>query len=257
MSNIVSAIAQQKLVGSPTRKSVLMYIADKASDDGSGIWVSKANIAADLELSKRAVQIAMQSFMAIDLVKEVGKRPTNNGFTYVYDIDLDVLNGLHSTREPDSPVNLIHPTGESHSPQDVNLIHPNHPLTILEPSNARESLFNEIDSDQIEPDLGEKYFNEFWNDIWPNHKRKTGKVDCRQVYLSALSGKHPKADKITGPELNAATQAYIGSVKDREFLKGPLPWLRSPGWEPFLGESGLSENQLRMRRMAQRSGVSL
>ena len=33
-----------------------MYMADKASDDGSGIWVSKKNMAADLEMAIRTLQ---------------------------------------------------------------------------------------------------------------------------------------------------------------------------------------------------------
>ena len=45
MSNLVSNLIQTKKVGSLTKKAILMYMADKASDDGSGIWVSKANMA--------------------------------------------------------------------------------------------------------------------------------------------------------------------------------------------------------------------
>ena len=57
MSNLVSNLIQTKKVGSLTKKAILMYMADKASDDGSGIWVSKANMAADLEMTDRAVRI--------------------------------------------------------------------------------------------------------------------------------------------------------------------------------------------------------
>ena len=53
MSNLVSNLVQTKKVGSNTQKSILMYMADKASDDGTGIWVSKKNMAADLEMAIR------------------------------------------------------------------------------------------------------------------------------------------------------------------------------------------------------------
>ena len=56
MSNLVSNLIQTKTIGSPTNKAILMHMSDKASDDGSGIWVSKGNMAADLEMSSRAVR---------------------------------------------------------------------------------------------------------------------------------------------------------------------------------------------------------
>ena len=63
MSNIISAIAQRKVVGSGARKSILMHLANFASDDGSGIWASKSNMASDLELGKRTVQTAIKYFV--------------------------------------------------------------------------------------------------------------------------------------------------------------------------------------------------
>ena len=53
MSNLVSNVIQTKLIGSPTKKAILMYMADKASDDGSGIWVSKGNMAKDRDWETR------------------------------------------------------------------------------------------------------------------------------------------------------------------------------------------------------------
>lgn len=94
---------------------------------------------------------------------------------------------------------------------------------------------NEEDSQEDERDSVEQGFEEFWTVIWPAHKRKIGKVDCAKVYRQACAGKHPKAPKIEPEELNRCARAYVASVRDAEFLKGPLPWLRLPGWEPFLG----------------------
>ena len=81
-------------------------------------------------------------------------------------------------------------------------------------------------------------FSAFWDDIWPKHKRKTGKADCFRVYRAACTGKHPKSGKIAPDVLNEATAAYIASLGgDHTFLKGTLSWLRQPGWEPFLENS--------------------
>lgn len=151
MSNEVSAIAQKRKAGSPAKKLVLMYLADRASDDGSGVWTSKAHIAADTELSKRTVQNAMNDFEEMGLIEKTGKKPCQHGFTYEYRIDISVLRSLPGTREAtgemssphtgemSSRVQPVHPRGEMSSPHGVQPVHPNHPLTTLEPSNTREA----------------------------------------------------------------------------------------------------------------------
>jgi len=115
MSNLVAAIAQRRIVGSATKKAVLMYMAERASDDGSGIWTSKSHMASDTELTKRSVQLAILDFERDGIVRQVGTRPCKNGFTVEYAIDVETLKKLQSTRgqtgEPGARVNLIHPYG--------------------------------------------------------------------------------------------------------------------------------------------------
>lgn len=128
MSNLISASVQRRLVGSATRKSVLGYMADKAADDGSGIWTSKANIARDLELSRRAVQLAIQELISDGLVTETGQRDCKHGFTVEYSIVIEAVDNLPSTREPRSPRESdARVTREPGSHDPVNQIHPNHP----------------------------------------------------------------------------------------------------------------------------------
>lgn len=128
MSNLISASVQRRLVGSATRKSVLGYMADKAADDGSGIWTSKANIARDLELSRRAVQLAIQELIRDGLVTETGQRDCKHGFTVEYSIVIEAVDNLPSTREPRSPRESdARVTREPGSHDPVNHVHPNHP----------------------------------------------------------------------------------------------------------------------------------
>ena len=128
MSNLISASVQRRLVGSATRKSVLSYMADKAADDGSGIWTSKANIARDLELSRRAVQLAIQELIRDGLVTETGQRDCKHGFTVEYSIVIEAVDNLPSTRELRSPRESdARVTREPGSHDPVNQIHPNHP----------------------------------------------------------------------------------------------------------------------------------
>lgn len=150
MSNLISASVQRRAVGSATRKSVLLYMADKAADDGSGIWTSKANIARDLELGIRAVQYAIRELVAAGLLIEIGQRDCKHGYTVEYGIMADAVGALPSTREapserrettsrtavdngnrppaPDAP-HAPHAgvTPAPRAPLPLHQVHPNHP----------------------------------------------------------------------------------------------------------------------------------
>ncbi len=56
MSIHVASICTRHKFGSATRKQVITFLADKASDDGSGIWCSKGTVAQSTELSKSTVK---------------------------------------------------------------------------------------------------------------------------------------------------------------------------------------------------------
>ncbi|PRX33969.1 Helix-turn-helix domain-containing protein [Meinhardsimonia xiamenensis] len=159
---VASLIRRSRLGLGATAKAVAMYLADLACDDGGGIWAAKGRIAADLELSKRAVQTAMKALVDAGFLVEVGTRPCRNGATIEYRLAIEVIAGLPSTREEarrtdttswgeaDSRVKEIHPSGqegvkeihprgEGDSPHGVKEIHPNHPRTILEQGGGGEA----------------------------------------------------------------------------------------------------------------------
>lgn len=141
MSNTVFSLCKFRKVGSPTRKAVLLLMADFASDDGSGIWASKPNMAADLELSETALRDAIRALIAAGLIREVGTRRHQNGFTVEYLIDLKAVSALPLTREnvpvltpaAAAPLRQPHHTPTPAAPQDLRQAHPNHPLTTIEP----------------------------------------------------------------------------------------------------------------------------
>ena len=146
MSNLISASVQRRLVGSATRKSVLGYMADKAADDGSGIWTSKANIARDLELSRRAVQLAIQELIRDGLVTETGQRDCKHGFTVEYSIVIEAVDNLPSTREQGSPRESgTRVTRERGSHDPVNQIHPNHPYKDTTTPPAEDAVVDNSD----------------------------------------------------------------------------------------------------------------
>lgn len=94
------------------------------------------------------------------------------------------------------------------------------------------------ETDVLEQSI-EKGFAEFWNEIWPSHSRKASKAKCNEVYRKTCLGKIRGVDQVSPADLNGATRAYIAQERqnhDLKYLKGPLPWLRLPGWEPFIGQ---------------------
>ena len=233
MSNEVHSLCKKRKVGTATLKAVLLYMADAASDDGSGIWTSKANMARDLEVSKRAVQLSIQSLIERGLCFESGQRKCANGFTHEYSLNLEVLAGLPSTREKPvdnlPQVNPIHPTGEPHSRVGVNPIHPtgephspkpslNHPI---EPSNE-PSLFPDIVQKQNTENM-EDQFIEFWKAYpKPDDKQRT-----RKLYYALMRSK-----EISHQDLMLRLEAYKQSdTVQRGFIRNSGTWLSKRTWE--------------------------
>lgn len=117
VSNHLTSLVYKLDVGSLLRKSVLVLLADKASDDGSGIWASKQTMADELCCSKQAVRNTLQQFMDEGLLVETGRKQHQNGYTVTYGLILAKLESLPRvkrwaenqstvlTGQPDIPVN--------------------------------------------------------------------------------------------------------------------------------------------------------
>ncbi|BAQ90246.1 possible transcription regulator [uncultured Mediterranean phage uvMED] len=208
MSNLVSNVIQTKLIGSPTKKAILMYMADKASDDGSGIWVSKGNMAADLEMSSRAVRIHIKDMLALNILKVTGQKECRNGYTIDYQINLEVVSKFPSTRPP---LNSIHPyhgmtfsgTDEQGSPKPSN-----------KPSTEPIILVRSID-------VVVEQFNKFWE----KYPRKTAKAPAQKAYAKAHM-------KISFEELMEKLDIFIEAHKDtnKQFLPHASTWLNQERW---------------------------
>ncbi|MAM60846.1 helix-turn-helix domain-containing protein [Maritimibacter sp. UBA3975] len=102
MSNQVSVITYSRKLGSPTRKAVMVYFAERASDNGEGIWASKSTMAEAIECGRSTVIRIINEFVSEGLLKVVGSRPCKNGSTVEYAIDIDALKALplvHATSE--------------------------------------------------------------------------------------------------------------------------------------------------------------
>ena len=117
-----------------------MFLADKASDDGSGIWCSKGTIQRHTELGETTVKRTVREFLKEGILVETGARTCKNGFTVVYLIDLAKVEALDPTLEPEietgsivAPVQSGPGTGATVAGVPGPPRPPNLPKTILKP----------------------------------------------------------------------------------------------------------------------------
>jgi len=101
MSWKVANLCADRIFGSAARKQIIMFLADKASDDGSGIWCSKGTIQRHTELGESTVKRTITDFLREGILVETGRRPCKNGFTVIYRIVLDRVMALESSAELD------------------------------------------------------------------------------------------------------------------------------------------------------------
>ena len=154
MSNHLISMAYKRDLRTPMRKSVMALLADKASDDGGGIYASKQTMADELCCSRQAVFDTIKAFVSEGLLEELGTRRFANGHTVEYGIVVERLEALplvkcHAdreqrrlprTRKSAGPVNHVDPSTTLTSP--VNQVDPNPPKPTSQeatpPSKPRE-----------------------------------------------------------------------------------------------------------------------
>lgn len=113
MSHKVVTLVYTRLLGSAHRKAIIAYMADKASDDGRGVFCSKGTIAGETEIARSTVFKTIRDLVAEGVLIEVGNRACKNGSTVVYDMNLDAIrampkvkpeqSGRSDSRTPTSP----------------------------------------------------------------------------------------------------------------------------------------------------------
>lgn len=101
MSWRVANECAERRLGSAARKQIIMFLADKASDDGSGIWCSKGTIQRQTELSEITVKRTISDFLKEGILIETGRRPCKDGFTVIYRIVPSRVMALESMAKPD------------------------------------------------------------------------------------------------------------------------------------------------------------
>ena len=129
MSKHLVSLVYRKKIGSMMRKAVLSYMADRANDDGSGVWCSKGTIANEIEASRQGVITTIKSLVDDGLLIEDGQRKCQNGFTVEYRINVKKLHALPFVTGKDLDVSKIGPVNEADVTRQPDLHDPSTPLT--------------------------------------------------------------------------------------------------------------------------------
>lgn len=197
-----------------------MFLADKASDDGSGIWCSKGTIQRHTELGETTVKRTIRDFLKEGILVETGARTCKNGFTVVYRIDLANVEALELTAEPEietgstvAPVQSGPGTGATVAGVPGPPRPPNHPKTIHKPPSR------ERETGEAEKILG----------AYPSDRLR-GKAAClAQIEEAIKEGIRPE-------ELLQAVKAY--ATDSAGFTRSKVcfsdNWFQSRRWQGYL-----------------------
>lgn len=234
MSWKIANLCADRIFGSAARKQIIMFLADKASDDGSGIWCSKGTIQRHTELGESTVKRTITDFLREGILIETGRRPCKNGFTVIYRIVLDRVMTLESSAEPDEgtgstvdPVQRAPCRGSRVDGVRGPRWTPNHPETIPKPPTRKRA---------------EAAVDERVERIWAAYPkdRQRGKAASVSAIAEAL------AEGIDPDDLLRAVQAY--ATESAGFTRSKVcfsdNWFAARRWQRFL-EAMAEERQAR------------
>ncbi|MGR3702470.1 MAG: hypothetical protein ACU0A4_10305 [Paracoccaceae bacterium] len=226
MSWRVANECAERRFGSAARKQIIMFLADKASDDGSGIWCSKGTIQRHTELGESTVKRTISDFLKEGILIETGRRPCKNGFTVIYRIVLARVMALESMAEPDdgtgSTVDPVQPEPGTGSTMDGVRgpgWTPNHPKTIHKPPTRKRAEAAAVEDERFEK-------------IWAAYPkdRQRGKAACLARIAEAVQ------EGIDPDDLQRAVQAY--ATESAGFTRSKVcfsdNWFQSRRWQRFL-----------------------
>ncbi|UWR21615.1 hypothetical protein K3756_13060 [Sulfitobacter sp. S190] len=245
MSWRVANTCAERKFGSATRKQIIMFLADKASDDGSGIWCSKGTIQRHTELGETTVKRTVREFLKEGILVETGARTCKNGFTVVYRIDLAKVEALDPTLEPEietgstvAPVQYGPGTGATVARVPGPPRPPNHPKTIHKPPTRRREAAVDEDAEKVlaayPPD------------------RLRGKAAClAQIEEAMKEGIEPE-------DLRQAVQAY--ATDSAGFTRSKVcfsdNWFKSGRWRAYVEDIAKGREEAEVKQAEMLEGVA-
>lgn len=94
MSWKVQALVGERVCGSITRKMVLLNMAARANDDGTGVYAAIPTIAGWCEIDARSVRRVVRELEEEGLIRLVGSRPCKTGAINDWEMVIDALSAL-------------------------------------------------------------------------------------------------------------------------------------------------------------------
>lgn len=195
MSWHVANECTKRKFGSPVRKQIIMFLADKASDDGSGVWCSNGTIYRQTELGESTVKRTIKDFRSEGILIKTGRRKCKNGYTNVYQIVLAQIAQMESTAGTAFEAVL---TGDpvQHEPSTGATVDgvlgpqrtPNLPSTIQKPPTREREGAGEVVSEKV-------------LEAYPKDRIR-GKATCIEMIEAALK------DGFMAKELLQAVNSY-------------------------------------------------
>jgi hypothetical protein len=218
----------ERRFGSAARKQIIMFLADKASDDGSGIWCSKGTIQRHTELSESTVKRTITDFLREGILIETGRRQCKNGYTVIYRIVLERVAALEPTAEPDIEtgvtVNPVQP--EPGTGSRVNGVRGsrwtlNHPKTIHKPPTRRREAAEEVEDPEAEKILA----------AYPEDRIRDRRTTLRLISAALKASVEPD-------DLKQAVKAYAKESEGYTRSKVCFSdnWFKMRRWEKGLAQ---------------------
>ncbi|MCA2007471.1 hypothetical protein [Tritonibacter mobilis] len=218
----------ERRFGSAARKQIIMFLADKASDDGSGIWCSKGTIQRHTELSESTVKRTIIDFLREGILIETGRRHCKNGYTVIYRIVLERVAALEPTAESDIEtgvtVNPVQPepgTGSTVNGVRGSRWTPNPPKTIHKPPTRKREAAEEVEDLEAEKILA----------AYPEDRIRDRRTSMRLIAATVKAGAEPD-------DLLQAVKAYAKESKGYTRSKVCFSdnWFKMRRWEKGLAQ---------------------
>lgn len=230
MSWRLANICADRKFGSPVRKQIIMFLADKASDDGSGIYCSKGTVQRHTELGASTVKRTIGDFVQEGILVETGQiRRCKNGYTVIYRMNLSAVEELEQISEPtdeiyDSAGSTADgvcsgpATGSTMDRVPVPQRTPNHPKTIHKPPSRERAAVDVSDDENILA-------------AYPADKIRDRKTSLHEILVALEEG-------VNAEDLEDAVSAYAKETNGYTRSKVCFSdnWFKMRRWEKGIAE---------------------
>lgn len=197
------SLVLSRKVGSASRKTVLLVMADAANPDGSRVFLSKPSIARRAEISVDTVKRNIKAFLAEGILELTGKHKITNGFTQEYCINLNVVTDLESSKKPNQSYIVHNALGAScpSDPPAIRTLTGGHgaPQTVLEPS-LNHPLPTRGQGSRLKSELPRKEFVATVSARWNSMATQNGFASLSKILPSRLQLIQKRLSECDGDE---------------------------------------------------------